>query len=519
MQWRIGWPAFCYEITVTNCGTVPLTNLTVIDNLLGTLQGNYTQAHPITNFFSTRTNVLEPGAWVTAWFSMAFTNNATNTVTAQANADLAQSVTNVVNGSYIVTNATPVLASDSAVALVEQASISCSLSLNGGGDVLNLPEYVSQQPSVTVGITVANTGASPLSAVTIVAAPVPGLVCTPPSPFSLPVGGSTNITLCLDDVACPTNQIIDVSVTAVVDSDATHCGVFTLTGSPVTVCSSCIGTVECSPSPGGGCAVPNELSGAVVLDCAVGSTNLLGDMGLSGLTVSLYGSSGLSGASLATTTTDSNGNYSFTNLGGGTYTVVVTPQAGYAETYPLGSTNSQQQVNVVARQEHDRSKLRVCRHHPAADFVDGTTNNIYLGCNPTNLPSDTNIAFTVTAVVSCGATNIVVTHSDTNTECSYTRTYLITVTDTYGNKATTNVIYTWTADTALPVLVGVPAGSNYGCNPSSVPGTISGVTATDTCSPAPVSVTGGAPVTNGCAVTKSSRSRRPTVAATRPRLT
>ena len=68
--------------------------------------------------------------------------------------------------------------------------------------------------------------------------------------------------------------------------------------------------------------------------------------------------------------------------------------------------------------------------------------------------------------------------------------------------ATAYVTNSWTADTALPVLVGVPAGSNYGCNPSSVPGTISGVTATDTCSPAPVSVTGGAPVTNGCAVTQ-----------------
>jgi hypothetical protein len=486
-------PAFCYEITVTNCGTIPLTNVTVTDNLLGTLTAN---------FFASPTNVFEPGAYVKAYFSMAFATNATNTVLVQGAAALAGTVT---NGSEVLTNGTPVAATASATALVTPASISCALSLsspyvsptNNGGNVLMLPEILPGGLPVTVSVTVMNTGASPLSDVTIVPSTASGLACEPPLPFSLPAGGSTNVTLCSDSVSCPVDQHFSIMVTGAVDSDAAHCAVYDLTGSPITVCSSCMGTVECSPT--GGCAVANELSGTVVLDCVVGSTNLSGDTALSGWTVSLYGASN---NLLASTTTDSKGNYSFSSLGSGTYTVEVTLPAGYAETYPLGVTNGQQQVTVVA-----------CENTTGVNFgfADTTPPQIsvppgqYLGCNPTNLPSDTNIASTVTAVVSCGTPTITVTYSQTNASCSYTRTYLITVTDTYGNLATSNIVYTWTKNTTPPIISGVPTNTFLGCNGSTnLPSetTISNnVSVTAACGTATISVT-YVDETNGCSGTR-----------------
>jgi hypothetical protein len=484
-------PAFCYEITVTNCGSIPLTNVTVSDNLLGNLT---------TNFFISPTTVFEPGASVTAYFSMSFATNATNHVLVQGAADLAGTVT---NGSEVFTNGTPVAATASATALVTPASISCGLSLsspyvsptNSGGNVLILPEILPDGAPVTVSVTVVNTGASPLSAVTIVPPTGVGFTCPPPPTFSLPAGGSTNITLCSDSVTCPIDQSFSVVVTGVVDSDATHCGVYDLSGHPIIVCSSCPGTVECSGT--GGCTITNELSGTVVLDCVVGSTNLTGDTGLSGWMVSLYGSSS---NLLTSTTTDSKGNYAFYSLGSGSYTVVVTLPAGYAETYPLGVTNGQQTVTVVACENTTGVIFGFAETTPPQISVPPGQ---YLSCNPTNLPSDASIASNVTAVVSCGTPNISVTHSDTNTSCSYTRTYLITVTDTYGNLATNNIVYSWISNSTPLAITGTPTNSDLGCNPATLPTAYSvtnGMSASNACGSAPLSVT-NVLTTNACLVT------------------
>ena len=138
---------------MTNCGTIPLTNVVVSDNLLGNLT---------TNFFASPTNVFEPGASATAYFSMAFSANATNTVVVTGDADLPGAIT---NNSSVITNGTSVSATATATALVSPASISCSLSLtspdlagNNGGSTLLLPYLLSIQPAVTVSVTVYNTG-------------------------------------------------------------------------------------------------------------------------------------------------------------------------------------------------------------------------------------------------------------------------------------------------------------------------------------------------------------------------
>jgi uncharacterized repeat protein (TIGR01451 family) len=65
--------------------------------------------------------------------------------------------------------------------------------------------------------------------------------------------------------------------------------------------------------------------------------------GLPGVTVTLENSSGVT---LGTTVTDTNGNFTFANPGAGTYTVVVTPPAGYAVSYPNCGTANQATITI-----------------------------------------------------------------------------------------------------------------------------------------------------------------------------
>ena len=70
--------------------------------------------------------------------------------------------------------------------------------------------------------------------------------------------------------------------------------------------------------------------------------NFSGDAGLTGVMVTLKNSTG----TLATTLTDTNGDFTFANPGAGTYTVVVTPPAGYVLTYPTSGTANQTTVTI-----------------------------------------------------------------------------------------------------------------------------------------------------------------------------
>ena len=127
-----------------------------------------------------------------------------------------------------------------------------------------------------------------------------------------------------------------------------------------------------------------------------------------------------------------------------------------------------------------------------------------LGCNPTGLPNPVNPS----ASDNCGTPTV--TSSDggiTSNSCSRSQTRTFTARDACGNTATVGQTFTWVADLTGPVFTSCPAGSDLGCNPTSIPDAGS-ATATDGCGTATVTSSLGAEVGTGC-----SRSRTRTYTA------
>jgi uncharacterized repeat protein (TIGR01451 family) len=116
--------------------------------------------------------------------------------------------------------------------------------------------------------------------------------------------------------------------------------------------NSCQQFITITPFPGPSISgtVVNDAGGAGCWGGYYGGSytpNFSGDAGLAGVVVTLKNSSG---KALAATTTDTNGGFTFANPGAGSYTVVVTPPAGYSLTYPTTGTANQASVTLSACQ-------------------------------------------------------------------------------------------------------------------------------------------------------------------------
>ena len=59
-----------------------------------------------------------------------------------------------------------------------------------------------------------------------------------------------------------------------------------------------------------------------------------------------------------------------------------------------------------------------------------------LGCNPTNLPTDTSVKTQVTATDNCGTPTVYVSHTDGGTVCAPTRTFTISAVSGCNNTST-----------------------------------------------------------------------------------
>jgi hypothetical protein len=102
-----------------------------------------------------------------------------------------------------------------------------------------------------------------------------------------------------------------------------------------------------------------------------------------------------------------------------------------------------------------------------------------LGCNPTRPSCDAG----VTANDNCdGSVAVTCTPGAiTGTACNgYSQTFTYSAMDACGNPVSETVTYTWKEDLTPPVLSGLPAGGDLGCNPTR-PSCDTGVTANDNC--------------------------------------
>ena len=456
-------PGFCYEITITNSGDIPLSNIVVLDNLLGTLTTQFT-------------NFLAPGTSSTAFFKMAFAADATNTVTVTGDAFLAHSVT---NGDTIIAPGTPFTAAAQAVALVEPATIACTMTLSSPLDISNginpnavyLPSATiySTPPVVTFGVTVYNFSSSAtLSNITLTSDALTSLGCTMPPPFTLlPGAHATFAAFCAEQVACP-GLTLSVNATGQVMPGGPVCGVYDITSTNlIAVTTGCMGTISCG---GGPCSTGTAtLSGHVYVHCD-GTTPVAGsDAPMANVTVSLLNAGSVV---VATTTTDANGLYTFTGMAAGTYTVQATPPANYVQTFPNGSSTSQVQFTVAPCDNHVQD-FGYADHSPVTVSIPPGSN---LGCNPpaATLPTDASVQATATASDDRGPiTAIVVTHTTSTSPsgCVVTMVFTATATGTCGVQNTATATYTYQANTTPPVISGAPtSGFDLGCNPTSVLG-------------------------------------------------
>ena len=184
-------PAFCYQITVTNNGTLTVTNITVMDSLLGNIT---------TNFFGATNGTLAPGQIAFAQFKMSLDTTTTNTAIV---AGVALNTDGSVN-----TNVTAV---DNAVGIVDVAGVTATVTLLSSCDEDNNPTNnhvllpgCGEVCNVMYVAQICNTGAADLTNVTLVRAGagtvqllaagavqfaqrVPARIIPAPSPWPAPI--------------------------------------------------------------------------------------------------------------------------------------------------------------------------------------------------------------------------------------------------------------------------------------------------------------------------------------------
>lgn len=131
-----------------------------------------------------------------------------------------------------------------------------------------------------------------------------------------------------------------------------------------------------------------------------------------------------------------------------------------------------------------------------------------LGCNPADadIPDVSSVLDDTDATSPSGQVSVEADEVDVTNDCTVTMSFTLTATDECTDKeATALVVYSFTEDTDPPMVGGVPAGSDLGCNPANLPldATIKAlVTATDNCSVASTNVS-HVDNTNSCTVTRT----------------
>ncbi len=259
-------PAFCYSITITNCGADPLTITNIEDSEFGDITGLFTNSSGPLVGATLGTNGTSPApSSATIYFATELDGDTTNTVTVLAVEQI------LANG---------VEATASATAQVVQAGISCTKCATSPDNTGTSPCEVllcsdGLIHTVNYSITVTNTGSVGLEDVVVSDS---AANCTLPSGFSLPTGASTNFScsMSLNCTDISSNGLENVvTVVASVSTNESVC-VLNSNGVPITVSSACSALVLCASPPACNINGPNAV-------CA-GSTNTYSSSATTGAT-------------------------------------------------------------------------------------------------------------------------------------------------------------------------------------------------------------------------------------------
>jgi hypothetical protein len=264
-------PAFCYRITVLNCGPIPLTNVVVNDPDLGGLLPGFPTS-------------LAPGQSATGFFQKTWgVGTHVNTATTSG--------TGNPGGVRVTTN-------DTARAIVLKINIMCMLTLGSSFDMdenptdnhVTLPEGSADTP-VTFNLTLKNTGTSPLNVTAVNGLPalvdcISGAPVVLPLPINIPAGGSYTLSACVN-VSCPEGAEFSVSAHAEADDVGGTLCVYGTKGNRIADDSGpCPATVICQQPvtcrvTGGGQLIP----GFVDQSCIEVNTTIFPFTSPNGLTI------------------------------------------------------------------------------------------------------------------------------------------------------------------------------------------------------------------------------------------
>jgi len=217
-------PQFVYKTTVTNCGSVTLSNLSVI-NTTGTATDN-------TALYFAPGAKLAPGQSVTRYYTNTCASDTANTV--------------IVTGTS-VGDGSPTFASSCAMASVVPASISCTVALSSTGDLdgavdSHLTLAAASTASVTESLTVCNTGSCPITGIQI----TDGLLGLVLPTFDLAPGACTTVSG-TKSLACPASLTTrSISISGNLGCDCTKNG-----STPATIPVTVSSTVSYEPQKAG----------------------------------------------------------------------------------------------------------------------------------------------------------------------------------------------------------------------------------------------------------------------------
>jgi hypothetical protein len=221
---------FCYTITITNCGTVPLTNVVVTDNQLGGSLG-----------FSATLGV---GASETRFFQKSYpglVGDIRNTATVSG-----QSVAGNVSAT---TNALVHLLNPS-ITCTKQVSVDGGAFTSGG----NVEVPFDSTHELTFRVIVRNNGSVDLQNVKVIDTGTSGCPVSTNIIASLPVGASvTNVLCTITEVTCPPTVTLSNIVHVCGEVSTNVCSIDPANCQRISVCSDCNNTITLTCVPPGAC--------------------------------------------------------------------------------------------------------------------------------------------------------------------------------------------------------------------------------------------------------------------------